>query len=786
MSEGQQPTAGVTQALVRRRKRWSMVWFLPLLALVIGIWLLWRSYSEAGIGIVVRFQNGQGLEIGKTELRYKGLRIGVLERLEFADDLSWVDAHINVERSAEGALRHGSRFWLVKPRISLDGITGLDTLVSGNYIAIRPGDGSFAREFEADLQPPPVDVTEPGLHLTLKARSLGSLSPGAPIYYKQIKVGSVQEYRLADNFTSVELDVYIPAPYDRLVSPSTRFWNASGISIRGGLGGFNVRTESLATLLVGGIAFYTPDEQAQTPVPNGSVFTLYEDYASAEAGVPVQIRFQSAEGLVAGSTPVVYRGITLGTVQDVSLSEDLSEVAAKVLFDPRAKALLNTGTRFWLVKPSISLAGLSGLDTLLKGQYIALEPGEGEPAREFQALAEGPNLDQVEDGLTLTLKARSLGSVSAGSPVYFRRIEVGKVLGYQLSDDHEQILIEVNIRPAYSHLVNTAARFWHASGIQLSGGLSGIKLETQSLLSLISGGIAFDYLEDAKTAKAKPSTEFILYDNERVALRRGRYVQIRWDDAQGLQPGAELRWQGLKMGEVTAIQPLQNWAGVLVEVLLQPEAYSLAVEGSRFWVVKPEVALSGVQGLDTLVSGAYIRVLPGRGEAAKTFIGLAQPPVVEKEQGLRLVLVSAELGSHKAGEGVYYRGVQVGKVVRTALSHTAQDVLIEVLIEPRYANLVRQNSRFWNISGIGVDFGLFKGATIRTQSLETILAGGIAFATPPELAAKAPSGAYFNLHKEAEPTWLQWRPQIDLPGDTLGFSSPAVQEDKAEVALVKE
>ena len=244
-------------AKTRPASNWSAIWVLPLLALAIGAWLAWRAYSEAGIEIRVLFDNGAGIQAGKTEVIFKGIAIGKVTELTLdrSGQRRGVIATLEMNKDAEPHLLSGTRFWLVKPSVSLAGITGLETLVSGNYIAVSPGEGEPTREYKALAEAPPLADDVPGLHLTLKAERLGSLSKDSPVFHKQIQVGRVKSYALGEDQSTVEVKLFIEPQYAGLVRKHTRFWNASGISIDAGLSGVKVRTESLTSIVAGGIAF---------------------------------------------------------------------------------------------------------------------------------------------------------------------------------------------------------------------------------------------------------------------------------------------------------------------------------------------------------------------------------------------------------------------------------------------------------------------------------------------------------------------------------------------------
>ncbi|WP_417707227.1 MlaD family protein [Pseudomonas sp.] len=759
-------------AKTRPASNWSAIWVLPLLALAIGGWLGWRAYSQAGIEIQVLFANGSGIQAGKTEVIFKGIAIGKVTELTLdrSGERRGVIATLEMDKETEPHLLSGTRFWLVKPSVTLAGITGLETLVSGNYIAVSPGEGEPTRKYTALPEAPPLADDVPGLHLTLKAERLGSLNRDSPVFYKQIQVGRVKSYVLGEDQSTVEVKLFIEPQYASLVRKHTRFWNASGVSIDAGLSGVKVRTESLASIVAGGIAFATPEHRKDSPATDPNIaFRLYEDYDAAQAGIRISLKLHDFEGLEPGRTPVMYKGIQIGHMKTFKVDADLGGAQVELMLDPRTEDYLVEGTDFWVVRPSISLAGITGLEALVKGNYIAIRPGESgnPPRREFEARAKAPPLDLGAPGLHLVLFSDALGSMEVGSPILYRQVKVGSVQSFQLSRDDSQVVLGVHIEPEHSHLVNTSSRFWNASGVTLKGGLSGVEVKSESLQTLLAGGIAFETPQPQAARSDRRVQRFILYANRESALQSGQQISIRVSNGDGLQPGTAIRYKGLEVGKVESMSLTDDLQGVVLGARITQAAERIVREGTQFWVVKPELSLTRAANLGTLVSGQYLEVQPSTQNGARRteFTALASPPnQAVREEGLRLVLSAPRRGSIKPGVIVSYREVPVGKVVDFELGPTSDRVLIHVLIEPRYAPLVRSGSRFWNASGIGVDAGLFKGVKVRTESLEALLEGGIAFATPnnPEMGGPAQPGQTFALFDEPQDVWMQWAPKIVL------------------------
>jgi paraquat-inducible protein B len=758
-------------AKTRPASNWSAIWILPLIALIIGGWLGWRAYSQSGIEIEVRFESGEGIQANKTEVVYKGMSIGKVKALALDDEgnTKGVIATIEVNKEVEPSLRANSRFWLVKPSITLAGITGLETLVSGNYIAASPGDGEPTRKFKALAEAPPLSDRLPGLHLTLKADRLGSLNRGSPVFYKQIQVGQVKSYVLSEDQSTVEIKVYIQPTYANLVRKHTRFWNASGISIDANLSGVKVRSESLASIVAGGIAFATPEHRKDSPPTDPSLpFRLYEDFDAAQAGIRVKLKLSDFEGLQAGRTPVMYKGIQVGNMKTLKVDPDLSSATVELALDPLAEDYLVEGTQFWVVKPSISLAGITGLEALVKGNYIAVRPGDlgSPPRRDFVARAKAPPLDLRSPGLHMVLFSDTLGSLDVGSPILYKQVKVGSIQSYQFSRDQKQVVLGIHIEKEYENLVNGSTRFWNVSGITLTGGLSGIEVKSESLQSLMAGGISFE-TPLAKSPLQKRIPRFRLFASRDLATQRGTQITIKVDRADGLHPGTAIRYKGLDVGKVEDVDLTSDLQAVMLTARITEVPDKIARVGTEFWVVKPEVGLIKTSNLETLVTGQYLEVLPASKSTGpqKSFVALKDPPNASaRDEGLSVVLSAPRRGSIKPGVPVTYREVTVGKVMSYELGQTADRVLIHILIEPRYASLVRGGSRFWNSSGFGVDFGLFRGATVRTESLETLIDGGIAFATPEgeRMGTQARPEQTFPLFDKAEDEWLLWAPKIPL------------------------
>lgn len=237
-------------------------------------------------------------------------------------------------------------------------------------------------------------------------------------------------------------------------------------------------------------------------------------------------------------------------------------------------------------------------------------------------------------------------------------------------------------------------------------------------------------------------------------------IVIVFDNGEGLKTGVPIKFRGVSVGSVDALRLTDDLKHVKVHASLNQDAEKLARKNSRFWIVEPEIGVAGARNLETLVSGKYIAVEAGEGDPATEFQGLEAPPEQQPESGLRITLVAASQGSLKQGRKVFYRGLPVGTIGNSVLAKDARHVEIQVVIEPRYAKLVRRNSEFWNSSGLDINFGLFSGAEIQASSVENLLQGGVSFATPDKAGNLAGPGTRFALHAKADDDWKEWAPVL--------------------------
>lgn len=314
---------------VASRGGFSPVWIIPLIAAMIGAWLAYKTISEMGPTVSITFNNGEGLEAGKTKIKYKAVEIGTVKTVEISEDLSQVVVTAAMHKETESHLTTNTLFWVVRPQVGFSGISGLETLVSGAYIDADPRPGESTQEFMGLDNPPGVTAFEKGTQYQFIAEKLGSCYPGAPVFLRGIKVGRILGHQLAKDNQSVFIDVFIQAPHDLLVQNTSRFWQRSGIEASVGAEGIDVKIDSLFSVIAGGVAFDTPVMAGGTGKPSkpGTVFELFESFSSIGETkyvrkIPYLMHFDgSVRGLAIGA-PVELKGIKVGVVTDIAMALD--------------------------------------------------------------------------------------------------------------------------------------------------------------------------------------------------------------------------------------------------------------------------------------------------------------------------------------------------------------------------------------------------------------------------------------------------------------------------------
>ena len=439
-------------AATRRSHRVSIIWIVPAVAVAIGAWLAWDTLSKEGPTIKIAFDSGEGLQAGQSQLKYKDIVFGTVKSLELAPDRTHVIVTIATTHEAKPLLTEGTLFWVVKPRFFAGNISGIETLLSGSYVGMLPAanPGKSQHEFVGREDPPVLGTYVPGRTFLLKSKRVGSVSVGSPIFFRDLNVGEVLGWDIADMAEYVTIHAFVRAPYDSYVHDQTRFWNASGISIKLGGAGIDVQMESLKALLLGGIAFETPAADTQTAETDADhVFPLFADREMANAAsytrkIPVISYFPgSVSGLAPGSAVTVH-GLKVGEVTDVRLTYDASkdEVLAPVQYNIEPERVVGVGKRvFNTDQESMQALLKQGMRASLESANLIT--GQQNVALDF--VTDAPEAQVTMDGRDFVVPATEGGgfaSLTASATELLNK--VNQMPFGQIGKDLEGILKSVN------------------------------------------------------------------------------------------------------------------------------------------------------------------------------------------------------------------------------------------------------------------------------------------------------------------------------------------------------
>ncbi len=487
MNQPKNLDSSIEQVNIKEERGISPLWILPLLALCLGGWLVYSSLMEAGQRIQIYFEDAQGLMAGRTTIRYQGLEVGMVKNITLSKDLSniYVDADIYPE--ASDLLKENTQFWLVKPQASLTGISGLDALVSGNYIAILPGSGAAKTKFTALANSPAIQPNTTGLSVTLRSKDLGSISVGSKIYYKKIPIGEVYNFKLDQETDNVRIKALIEEQYAHLITSKSRFWNASGIGANIGFNGVDVQFESLSALIGGAIAVDSPDDGKA--IENGKEFRLYSNIKTAGRGIPIKITLPDNNQISPNGSAIMYRGLEIGQINSLKLSDDKKDIIASATVEPAFTDYLNDGSRFVLEEAKLGLSGVENIGNLVRGNFLTLVPGNGERSREFTAIRKLELIKQDAKALTFSLYADRSFGLTPDTTILYKGIKVGSITHVALVND--RVKFDAMVFEKYKHLIKSNNKFFVSGSVSAELTDSGLNIDVPPTQALISGSISF-------------------------------------------------------------------------------------------------------------------------------------------------------------------------------------------------------------------------------------------------------------------------------------------------------
>ena len=514
--------------VVRGRRGLSWAWLFPVIALAAAGWMYFDYLDSLGPEIEIRFADAPGMEEGKTPLIFRGITSGTVTKVHLNEELNEAVVQVRLEKFAAGLAVETTDFWIEQPEFSLQGASGLSSLIEGNSLRARKGTGKRRLNFTGLDSSPLLAGDETGVRIRLESEQTQPLTRGALVVYRGVSVGRVREQSLSPAGKPY-IDIEVESAKRSLLKTSSRFWTVPASSVTMGPGGIRVDLTALDTLLQGAVAFDDFGVNGAL-LGDGATVPLLESEALAKAcGVPISITFQNGRGMRAGQTRLTYLGIPVGIVHELKTVGGQVQVIARL--NPGFDFLRLAGAGFTLVEPQISLKGVSGLETILTGVVIECEPGRGSSLKtSFTGrVPKDENLvvEQSEAGRKFRLVSRAT-STGQGAPVLYRDLQVGVVLDKKLTKDGKNIELVVGIESEYMHLVRQNSVFWEERGLRGSIGFFNINLRSSMPLPVEGGGgsIAFGAPDNAGPPAAA-NAAFTLYDKPQREWRKWKDPTFR-------------------------------------------------------------------------------------------------------------------------------------------------------------------------------------------------------------------------------------------------------------------
>ncbi|MFH0782706.1 MAG: MlaD family protein [Pseudomonadota bacterium] len=724
-----------------------------------------------------------------TGIYYRNIQIGEVQKYQLEGDKNiLIDVFIKPEFA--NLVREGSRFCNASgiqisgklPSLKVQ-VESLASLLRGGILLHTPEQLTttpWAKNGHVFSLYPDFESANFGIPMTLTLASSEDIVEGATkVMYRGLEAGFVKEIQINnDSARTVTAQILLDPRAELILRESTKFWL---VKPEISPSGFN----NLQLLLSGAHITFQPGSGA------------FKDHFDILSEPPPQIPLRPGKTMVviadgpvdlSPKSPVYYKNIQAGEVIDVGIDSGGAKIRSTVFIYQDYLKFLSKKSVFWVqsgVKMQGSLAEGVSLSTgplskMLLGGVSFTTPDILKKAPQFQpkegfsfhlhnsykeAVAAVVELQPA--GKHILLTATDAESLSLGSPVLHKKIKIGEVESFKLSPDQQSVLIECLIFDEFKNIIKQNTRFYNTSGIQVSGGLEGVTLQTESLQSVLTGGIGC--INPPSGAHSGPPHPYPLYAHLQDALHADEMeVTILLDSSRGLKEGSKIRYKGIEIGKVSMLRLGENQQTIIATARIDADTKvaSLFRSNTKIWVEQAEFNLSGIKNSETLIFGSFLNILPGDGSPIHTLTALTEPPMTEiaSQDGLGIILEAGQLGSLSIGSPVYYRQLQIGEVTGYDLSPSFREVRIFVNIKAQYMAIIRENTRFWQVSGTKIEGGIFSGVTVSAESLTAIIRGGIALATPEgeQTGAAVSSGSHFPLFDKPEKQWLDWSPDVIL------------------------
>jgi paraquat-inducible protein B len=731
------------------------------------------NIPDSALLINLQSESAGSINVG-TPIFFKKIKVGEVAQVKLSESNQAVDIKAFIEKKYEHLIKQQSKFWNIsglQANLSRTGLNlqvdSLSSLIAGGITFSSPKLSPIKEANQTFKLFENIDKTEMGLAIELTLKNIANLPKNAGILFNGLGIGHLADIKYDSDKKSFVAKAVINPQFNDMITKGAQFWvEKTTLSFS--------KIANVGNIISGNYIAFLPDNDFTNQQPK-SQFIVHDSEQPTVPPITIKLQADNANGITTGA-PINYQGIEIGKINNIDFSDNGQHIDVLINIENKYQYLINKHSHFYLLSGINIDATVSriNIQTAPVGNLVSGGIGlyNSEPVSKTnhatfnkektfrlypskQMAKIGKNIFSAP--LKVNLLSKELPSIYEGSPIYYHKFTIGEVSAFSI-DNSGLIKTEIKIKSEYKHLIKYNSVFWNISGINVEAGLSGIKLQAESLLTIATGGIAVD-TGTSEIENKYSNGAYKLFDNYQQATQKMQDISIIFDQAYDLQVGSKLRMKGIEIGEVSTLT-LNDSKKVVATATIRPEySQEITHQNTRFWIVKSELSLSGAKNLSTLVSGVYLNVLPGKGSYSNQFIGESKPPTLDiNQQGLNIILTADNAGSTDIGSPVYHRQIQIGQVIDKQLSTNASGVEIKLNIYPQYAHLIRINSIFWAASGFNIDIGI-TGAALKATSLAALLRGGISMSTDDSvpLQPASPDGKHFELHKEMKDKWLTWR-----------------------------
>ena len=698
-------------------------------------------------------------------ITYRSVVVGDVEEVRLTKD--GVEYAVHIEENYSDLVKKDSKFWKVSGldiKASLSGIKfnvdSLASVIAGGISFSSPEDSQILNEDGAVFE---LYSSETETFLSENLIRLNSNNghkieaEDSYVYYKGIEAGRVEEvdYNPDRHDTTFKISLY--DNFRSLANAGAHFWI---VEPKLGLYGVN----GLDAIAKGPyITFVTTDKSA---VPQNE-FVLNSE-APIKDGLHVRLKAPKSYGLKEGVN-VSYNNLVIGTLHKTKISKK-GDVNFELIINNDYKHLINETSSFYVksaIQADVTLKGLrldiGSVDSILHSgiELVTQDLNNAKPQGQFDLLE---NLQAYKDlvytkdgGEFVTIITDELGSLSVDAPLIYKGFSVGKIMSINLDSKSEKVIVKAYLEGEFTNILNASSRFYNLSGVEVKLDMNGVKLRTGSLESIIAGGIGISDLIENKDDKLPES--FKLFADKDAA--ESSFIQVGFSTGieTDLKKGSKIIYKSLVIGQIQEVSLVKDQ--LYYEALIDEMYSEVLADDSKFWVESFEFNIDQIKNPSALISGAFIKVDKGRSEMMIQNFELLNnpPPKTINKEGLRVLLKAERKGSLSIDSPVFYRQIKIGSVEAFKLSADSTKVEMRVFIYPEFSYLVRKNSLFYIASVVGVDVSLF-GAKLSTETLSTMIHGGITMVVPNQPNSLAEQMQIFTLHNEPDDDWLEFNPVI--------------------------